>query len=37
MPLRFIIDKDLPADIETLTLSYTMFDITAPEQAAAAD
>jgi cytochrome c oxidase assembly protein subunit 11 len=37
MPLRFIIDKDLPADIETLTLSYTMFDITAPVQAASAD
>jgi len=28
MPLRFIIDSEIPADIETLTLSYTMFDIT---------
>jgi cytochrome c oxidase assembly protein subunit 11 len=37
MPLRFIIDKDLPADIETLTLSYTMFDITEPQPSAAAD
>ena len=34
MPLRFIIDKDLPAEIETLTLSYTMFDITEPKPAA---
>ncbi len=28
MPLRFIIDADLPADIDTLTLSYTLYDIT---------
>ena len=28
MPLRFIIDKDLPNDIKTVTLSYTLFDIT---------
>ena len=28
MPLRFIIDKDLPEDIKTITLSYTLFDIT---------
>ncbi len=28
MPLRFIIDRDVPAEIETLTLSYTLFDIT---------
>jgi cytochrome c oxidase assembly protein subunit 11 len=34
MPLRFIIDKDLPAEIETLTLSYTMFDITEPKPSA---
>ena len=34
MPLRFIIDKDLPAEIETLTLSYTMFDITEPQPSA---
>lgn len=32
MPLRFIIDSEIPEDIETLTLSYTLFDIT--EQAA---
>jgi len=29
MPLRFIIDSDLPADIGTVTLSYTLYDITA--------
>ncbi len=28
MPLRFIVDSEIPADIETLTLSYTLFDIT---------
>ena len=28
MPLQFIIDRDLPPDIKTITLSYTMFDIT---------
>ena len=28
MPLRFIIDRDLPKEVTTLTLSYTLFDIT---------
>ena len=28
MPLQFIVDKDLPADIHTITLSYTIFDVT---------
>ncbi len=28
LPLRFIIDPDLPAEVTTLTLSYTLFDIT---------
>jgi cytochrome c oxidase assembly protein subunit 11 len=28
MPLQFIIDQELPADIHTITLSYTLFDIT---------
>tara|TARA_R110002110_G_scaffold205066_7_gene417086 strand:+ start:220814 stop:221374 length:561 start_codon:yes stop_codon:yes gene_type:complete len=28
MPLQFIIDQGLPADIKTITLSYTMFDVT---------
>jgi len=28
MPLQFIVDKDLPKDIKTITLSYTIFDIT---------
>jgi cytochrome c oxidase assembly protein Cox11 len=28
MPLQFIIDRDLPADISTITLSYTLFDVT---------
>lgn len=28
MPLQFIIDRDLPADITTVTLSYTIFDVT---------
>ena len=28
MPLQFIVDQGLPADIHTITLSYTLFDIT---------
>lgn len=28
MPVRFVVDKDLPKEINTLTLSYTFFDIT---------
>ena len=28
MPLRFMVDKDLPKDIHTLTLAYTFFDVT---------
>ncbi len=28
MPLQFIVDRELPADIKTITLSYTIFDVT---------
>lgn len=28
MPLRFVIDPELPEDIQTLTLAYTFFDVT---------
>lgn len=28
MPLRFIVDQDLPEDIHTITLAYTLFDVT---------
>ena len=28
MPLQFIVDQDLPRDIKTITLSYTIFDVT---------
>ena len=28
MALQFIIDQDLPSDIHTITLSYTIFDVT---------
>lgn len=28
MPVRFMIDPELPADVETVTLSYTFFDVT---------
>ena len=28
MPLQFIIDQGLPRDIKTITLSYTIFDVT---------
>ncbi|MFT5161978.1 MAG: cytochrome c oxidase assembly protein subunit 11 [Alteromonadaceae bacterium] len=30
MPLTFYVDVDLPLDIDTLTLSYTMYDVTDP-------
>jgi cytochrome c oxidase assembly protein subunit 11 len=29
LPLQFIVDQDLPPDIRTITLSYTIFDVTA--------
>lgn len=29
MPVRFIVDRNLPADVHHLTLAYTLFDITA--------
>ena len=28
MPLRFIVDPQLPDTVKTLTLSYTLFDVT---------
>lgn len=28
MPLKFIVDRDLPDDVNTITLSYTLFDVT---------
>jgi len=28
LPLQFIIERDLPRDIQTITLSYTIFDVT---------
>lgn len=28
MPLRFIVDQDTPKDVHTITLSYTLFDVT---------
>lgn len=35
MPVRFVLDPELPADVDTVTLSYTFFDVT--ESAAKAD
>ncbi len=37
MPMRFIIDSEIPEDIKTLTLSYTMFDITDQQKNQASD
>ncbi|MDH5453858.1 MAG: cytochrome c oxidase assembly protein [Paracoccaceae bacterium] len=28
MPLRFIVDPNMPKDVQTLTLAYTVFDVT---------
>ena len=36
MPLQFIVDRDLPRDIRTITLSNTIFDVTDMAVAAAA-
>ncbi|AGE28343.1 MULTISPECIES: cytochrome c oxidase assembly protein [Pseudomonas] len=30
MPVRFIVDRDMPRDVAHITLAYTLFDITAP-------
>ena len=32
MPLRFIVDPRLPSDVTTLTLAYTVFDVTQTAQ-----
>lgn len=34
MPLLFVIDPELPAHINTITLSYTLFDITSKQRTA---
>lgn len=36
LPLQFIVDRDLPSDIGTITLSYTIFDVTEMAGAAVA-
>lgn len=30
MPVRFIVDRDIPEDVKRLTLAYTLFDVTTP-------
>ncbi len=35
MPVRFVVDPELPAEIDTLTLSYTFFDVTRTAQSEA--
>ena len=35
MPLLFFIDQDIPEDVTKLTLSYTLFDVTASYQQSA--
>jgi cytochrome c oxidase assembly protein subunit 11 len=37
MPMRFVVDADLPANVESISLSYALFDVTAfvePEEGA---
>jgi cytochrome c oxidase assembly protein subunit 11 len=36
LPLQYIVDRDLPADIHTITLSYTIFDVTGMAKGAVA-
>ena len=28
MPMRFIVDRDLPKNVQSINLSYALFDIT---------
>jgi len=35
MPVRLMVDRDLPKDVDTVTLSYTFFDVTELAQQAA--
>lgn len=37
MPMRFIVDRDLPANVQSISLSYSLFDITERAELAAAD
>lgn len=37
MPVRFMIDPDLPKDVDTVTLSYTFFDVTEAAAKSATD
>ena len=37
MPLQFFIDQDLPSDINTITISYTIFDVTDRHSVASAN
>lgn len=37
MPMRFIVDRDMPKDVKHLTLAYTLFDITARQPPAIAN
>jgi len=37
MPVRFIVDRDLPTDVHNLTLAYTLFDITSRQPPVAAN
>ena len=36
MPLSFIVDRDLPTSVRTITLSYTLFDVTSDATASVA-
>jgi len=35
MPMRFIVDQELPAEVSEITLSYTIFDVTEMDKAGA--
>jgi len=37
MPVRFMIDPELPAEVQTVTLSYTFFDVTSVASDSATD
>lgn len=37
MPVRFVVSQDLPADVDSLTLSYSVMRVTSPDTVAAAN
>jgi cytochrome c oxidase assembly protein Cox11 len=37
MPVRFVVSRDLPADVDSLTLSYSVMRVAKPDAVTAAN